>query len=169
VNLRGLGQHINDGFHARKGYSFLLESLLYSRALRRLALHRYRWCFKLTNDTEKTPGEVAEWSIVLDSKSSELKGSEGSNPSLSASNRNKPLISRAFSFSAFPTHRHDIEEDWRVIESAQRARLWHAGLHVTCVWRVDVGMADHFPHSLHHDRHIAVGSTPPRPGEALSR
>ena len=33
-------------------------------------------------------GEVAEWSIALDLKSSEPKGSEGSNPSLSVSNFN---------------------------------------------------------------------------------
>ena len=31
-------------------------------------------------------GEVAEWSIVPDSKSGVLQGTEGSNPSLSASN-----------------------------------------------------------------------------------
>jgi hypothetical protein len=30
-----------------------------------------------------SPGEVAEWSIALDLKSSEAKASEGSNPSLS--------------------------------------------------------------------------------------
>ena len=33
-------------------------------------------------------GEVAEWSIVPDSKSGVLQGTEGSNPSLSASNSN---------------------------------------------------------------------------------
>ena len=34
-------------------------------------------------------GEVAEWSIVPDSKSGVLQGTEGSNPSLSASNFGK--------------------------------------------------------------------------------
>ena len=33
----------------------------------------------------RSSGEVAEWSIVPDSKSGVLQGTEGSNPSLSAS------------------------------------------------------------------------------------
>ena len=52
------------------------------KALNILRAARIRGC------AEKAHGEVAEWSIVLDSKSSELKGSEGSNPSLSAKTLN---------------------------------------------------------------------------------
>ena len=43
-------------------------------------------------------GEVAEWSIVPDSKSGVLQGTVGSNPTLSARPRTKPLIFKGFFF-----------------------------------------------------------------------
>jgi hypothetical protein len=45
----------------------------------------------------RSSGEVAEWSIVPDSKSGVLQGTEGSNPSLSAKHRaRKRLYGRFF-------------------------------------------------------------------------
>ena len=47
----------------------------------------------------RSSGEVAEWSIVPDSKSGVLQGTEGSNPSLSASNKDNALIRQGFILS----------------------------------------------------------------------
>ncbi|MEN9901720.1 MAG: hypothetical protein RL651_384 [Pseudomonadota bacterium] len=46
--------------------------------------------------TIRAVGEVAEWSNVPDSKSGVLKGTVGSNPTLSAKLLHNPLIWRVF-------------------------------------------------------------------------
>ena len=60
--------------HAEKIIQFFLKTLVYSELMRTFAKH-------LRNEST---GEMAEWSIAAVLKTVELRGSGGSNPSLSA-------------------------------------------------------------------------------------